>query len=127
MSKQSNKAFLKGIENGQFNSDKARIYHMISIEPQTLESLEIKLDKKGKNTFSGRITELLDRGLIKELDTHVKYTYYTIVTDVNEQSILAFERKGEKALKWIKQGQEKGYLNFWAVRDDLTNILKTYE
>ena len=111
MSKQSNKAFLEGIANGHFNSDKARIYHLISIEPQTLQSLEIKLDKKGKNTFSGRITELLDSGLIKELDTHVKYTYYTIVTDVNEQSIRAVSRRNEKADNWLEQGMKKDYIN----------------
>jgi hypothetical protein len=112
MSKQSNKAFLKGIENGQFNTDKARIYHMISIEPQTLESLEIKLGKKGKNTFSGRITELLDSGLIKEIifDSK-KYTKYAIVIDAQEQIGRSVVREFNKANNWLNQGKEKGYIN----------------
>jgi acetyl-CoA carboxylase carboxyltransferase component len=46
-----------------------------------------ELDKKGKNTFSGRITELLDSGLIKELDNNFKYTYYEIVYNKVEQEL----------------------------------------
>ena len=111
MSKQSNKAFLEGIANGHFNSDKARIYHLISIEPQTLESLEIKLDKKGKNTFSGRITELLDSGLIKELDNNFKYTYYEIVYNKVEQELRAKERSFNNANRWLEQGMKKDYIN----------------
>lgn len=126
MSTAQKEALIQGIESGKFNTDIARVYKLLTIESQTLEQLTIKLNKKGLNELSGRVTDLLDMGLIRET-SRGRYTKYEIVTDELKQSILAFERKGEKALKWIKQGQDKGYLNFWAVRDDLTNILKTYK
>ena len=126
MSTAQKEAFIQGIESGKFKTDKARVYKLLTIESQTLEQLRVKLNKKGLNELSGRVTDLLDMGLIKET-SRGRYTKYEVVTDELKQSILAFERKGEKALKWIKQGQDKGYLNFWAVRDDLTNILKTYK
>ena len=126
MSTAQKEALIQGIESGKFNTDIARVYKLLTIESQTLEQLTIKLNKKGLNELSGRVTDLLDMGLIRET-SRGRYTKYEIVTDELKKSILAFERKGEKALKWIKQGQDKGYLNFWAVRDDLTNILKTYK
>jgi len=126
MSTAQKEALIQGIESGKFNTDIARVYKLLTIESQTLEQLTIKLNKKGLNELSGRVTDLLDMGLIRET-SRGRYTKYEIVTDELKQSIIAFERKGEKALKWIKQGQDKGYLNFWAVRDDLTNILKTYK
>ena len=126
MSTAQKDAFIQGIESGKFNTDKARVYQLLTIESQTLEQLRVKLNKKGLNELSGRVTDLLDMGLIRET-SRGRYTKYEIVTDELKQSMLAFERQGKKALNWIKQGQEKGYFNFWAIRDDLTNILKTYK
>jgi len=115
MSVAQNNAFIQGIESGKFKTDKARVYRLLTIESQTLEQLRVKLNKKGLNELSGRVTDLLDMGLIRET-SRGRYTKYEVVTDELKQSMLSTQRKYEKALKWQKQGQQNGYLNLLNLR-----------
>ena len=110
MSTSQNNAFIQGIESGKFNTDKARVYQLLNIESQTLEQLRVKLNKKGLNEISGRVTDLLDMGLIRET-SRGRYTKYEVVTDELKQFMLANQRHYEKALKWKKQGEERGYMD----------------
>ena len=115
MSTAQKEAFIQGMESGKFNTDKARVYRLLTIEAQTLEQLRVKLNKKGLNELSGRVTDLLDMGLIRET-SRGKYTKYEVVTDELKQSMLSTQRKYEKALKWQKQGQQNGYLDLLNLR-----------
>jgi len=108
MSTAQKDAFIQGIESGKFNTDRARVYQLLTIESQTLEQLKVKLNKKGLNELSGRVTDLLDMGLIRETSRN-RYTKYEVVTDELKQSMLANQRQYEKALRWKKQGEERGY------------------
>ena len=110
MSTAQNNAFIQGIESGKWNTDKARVYRLLTIEAQTLEQLRIKLNKKGLNELSGRVTDLLDMGLIRET-SRGRYTKYEVVTDELKQSMLANQRQYEKALRWQKQGEDRGYID----------------
>ena len=108
MSTAQKDAFIQGMKSGKFNTDRARVYQLLTIESQTLEQLRIKLNKKGLNELSGRVTDLLDMGLIRET-SRGRYTKYEVVTDELKQSMLANQRQYEKALRWQKQGEERGY------------------
>ncbi len=108
MSTAQKEAFIQGMESGKFNTDIARVYRLLTIEAQTLKQLTIKLNKKGLNELSGRVTDLLDMGLIRET-SRGRYTKYEIVTDELKQSMLVNQRQYEKALRWQKQGEERGY------------------
>ena len=110
MSTAQKEAFIQGMESGKFNTDKAKVYRLLTIEAQTLEQLRIKLNKKGLNELSGRVTDLLDMGLIRET-SRGRYTKYKVVTDELKQSMLANQRQYEKALRWKKQGEERGYMD----------------
>ena len=110
MSTAQKEAFIQGMESGKFNTDKAKVYRLLTIESQTLEQLRIKLNKKGLNELSGRVTDLLDMGLIRET-SRGRYTKYKVVTDELKQSMLANQRQYEKALRWKKQGEERGYMD----------------
>jgi len=114
MSTAQKDAFIQGIESGKFNTDKARVYRLLTIESQTLEQLRVKLNKKGLNELSGRVTDLLDMGLIRET-SRGRYTKYEVVTDELKQFMLANQRHYEKALRWKKQGEEKGYIDFFKI------------
>ena len=114
MSTAQKDAFIQGMESGKFNTDKARVYRLLTIESQTLEQLRIKLNKKGLNEISGRVTDLLDMGLIRET-SRGRYTKYEVVTDKLKQFMLANQRHYEKALRWKKQGEEKGYIDFFKI------------
>ena len=103
-------AFIQGMESGKFNTVRAKVYRLLTIESQTLEQLRVKLNKKGLNEISGRVTDLLDMGLIRET-SRGRYTKYEIVTDELKQSMLANQRQYEKALRWKKQGEERGYMD----------------
>jgi len=110
MSTAQKDAFIQGMESGKFDTDKAKVYRLLTIESQTLEQLRIKLNKKGLNEISGRVTDLLDMGLIMET-SRGRYTKYEVVTDELKQFMLANQRQYEKALRWQKQGEDRGYID----------------
>jgi len=109
MTSKSKEAFLKLYESGKLNSDRLRIYHLIKIQPQTLRSLQLKLNKP-RDSFSSRLSELADMGLIKEFGSVGAYTKYRAVECPHVQEILAKERKEKKAEEWLKSGKKLGYV-----------------
>ena len=116
MSKNSNQAFIEGVESGKFNHVKAQIYKLISIEPQTIPTLLVRLNKKHPNQISGRVTELLDMGLIVELPNgrHTKY----LTVDKGFYQFNAELRRKERANAWLKQGKAKGYIDLLNLKID---------
>jgi hypothetical protein len=118
MSRNSNQAFIDGVESGKFNHVKAQIYKLISIEPQTIPTLLIRLNKKHPNQISGRITELLDDGLIRETPSNNQYSRYTIVVTEVAQSNYSIFRNKQRADAWLKQGHAKGYINLLGLKID---------
>lgn len=109
MTNKSKEAFLKLYESGKLNSDRLRIYHLIKIKPQTLRSLQLKLNKP-RDSFSSRLSELADMGLIEEFGSVGAYTRYRTVDCPHTQEILIKERKEKKAEEWLKSGKKLGYV-----------------
>jgi hypothetical protein len=108
MTKASREAFLRGIKNGNITTDRQRVYLYIKRYGQSnMPTLE-KYLSKSFNEFSGRLTELANMGLIKEIKTN-RYTIYRIVSDEKEQERLAEEREYQRFLKWIKLGHRNDY------------------
>lgn len=102
------RAFLEGINSGKFNSDRAKIYQIISQGVQTIETLRLALGKRHHNQISGRITELLDMGLIKEI-LGKRFSLFVQVTDPNEISKLSKQRDKERYERWVNVGNNKGW------------------
>ena len=74
-------AFLKGIETGKFETDKAKIYKILLNEPKTLEMLVLKGWKH--QTASARISDLMDLGLVRAYGQD--NSFFKVETDPNEQ------------------------------------------
>jgi predicted HTH transcriptional regulator len=109
MSTESKKqAFIQGIENGTFQGDAATIYKLIEQNHvMTLPEISVILDKS-LNQFSGRISELLDAGLIKEMKGE-KYSLFRITTSEQEKYDCKKMRQNEKIEKLRKKADELGY------------------
>jgi hypothetical protein len=109
MSTESKKqAFIQGIENGTFQGDAATIYKLIEKNHvMTLPEISFAMDKRF-NQFSGRISELLDAGLIKEMKGE-KYSLFRITTSEQEKYDCKKMRQNEKIEKLRKKADELGY------------------
>jgi hypothetical protein len=73
----------------------------------TLPEISVILDKS-LNQFSGRISELLDAGLIKEMKGE-KYSLFRITEGEQERYDCAKMRHDEKIEKLRKKADELGY------------------
>ena len=108
MTQAQQKSFIQGIENGTFQGDAATIYNLIQDNHvMTLPEISVILDKS-LNQFSGRISELLDAGLIKEMKGE-KYSLFRITTSEQEKYDCAKMRYNEKIEKLRKKADALGY------------------
>lgn len=98
-------AFIKGIESGKFNSDKAKIYRMLQNESLTLDMIVLR--GINKETASARISDLLDLGVIKSTGQTV--SFFLVVTDLNEVKQLQQQRANDVYLNWLKKGKNLGF------------------
>ena len=108
-------AFLKGIESGKFNTDKAKIYKILLNEPMTLERLVLKGWKH--QTASARISDLMDLGLVKAYG--VDNSFFKVVTDPNEQKTLMQSRYEEKYNQWARKGESMGFMRRYMMENVL--------
>ena len=103
------KAWTQGIENGTFQGDAATIYKLIEQNHvMTLPEISFAILDKSFNQFSGRISELLDAGLIKEMKGE-KYSLFRITQSEQEKYECAKMRHNEKIEKLRKKADELGY------------------
>ena len=108
MTKAKQEAFIQGITDGTFQGDAATIYNLIQDKHvMTLPEISVILDKS-LNQFSGRISELLDAGLIKEMKGE-KYSLFRITQSDQERYECAKMRHDEKIEKLRKKADELGY------------------
>ena len=108
MTQAKEQAWIQGIEDGTFKGDSAKIYNMIKDNHvMTLPEISLAMDKRF-NQFSGRISELLDAGLIKEMKGD-KYSLFRITQSDQEKYELAKMRHNEKIEKLRKKADELGY------------------
>ena len=101
-------AFIQGITDGTFQGDAATIYNLIRDKHvMTLPEISVILDKS-LNQFSGRISELLDAGEIKEMKGD-KYSLFRITQSDQERYECAKMRHNEKIEKLRKKADALGY------------------
>ena len=114
MTTASREAFLKLVNSGERETDKIRIFNLIKEKPRTIESLKAIL-KKDKSSFSSRISELCDMGLIEEIHGG-KLTLYRHVWEKHKQNELQKARHHYKAVQWFMTGQKAGYLDHLGIK-----------
>ena len=105
MTQAKKQAYIEGIESNRFKNDAQKIYNLIKENPLNLKDLSYLLNKSF-NRFSGRITDLLDAGLIKEIPCG-QYSIFK-VADPIEQERLQKLRLDAKIQKWVKCGKDLG-------------------
>ena len=108
MTRAKTEAFIQGITDGTFQGDAATIYKLMEQKYiLTLPEISVILGKS-LNQFSGRISELLDAGLIKEMKGE-KYSLFRITQSDQERYECAKMRHDEKIEKLRKKADELGY------------------
>jgi hypothetical protein len=105
MTQAKKQAYIEGIETNRFKNDAQKIYNLIKEKPMDLIDLSYLLNKSF-NRFSGRITDLLDAGLIKEIPCG-RYSAFKASEPI-ERERLQRERLRAKIDKWVKCGEELG-------------------
>ena len=101
-------AFIKGIESGKFNTDKAKIYKLLENKPMKLK--EIVACGFLEKTASARLSDLMDLGVVKS-DNNPIISTFLIVTDPVEQTNLVQSRYEKQHAIWIAKGIEMGWLD----------------
>lgn len=103
MTEAKQKAYVEGIQSGYFNNNAQRVYNLLKYKDMTTEAIYKVLGKQ-RNELSGRISDLLDSGLIKELSAG-RYSLLSI-TPIDEIPYYRAKRTYNKYLKWKKQGEK---------------------
>lgn len=98
-------AFLKGIQSGNFNTQKAKIYKILINEPKTLQGLVLL--GFAEKTSSARISDLMDLGLVRAYGQD--NSFFKVVTDPTEQRLLMQSRKENTYQNWVKKGENMGF------------------
>ncbi|MAX71835.1 MAG: hypothetical protein CMC76_12190 [Flavobacteriaceae bacterium] len=124
MTKCSTEAFLKGINNGTFNSQKAKIYAYIKRNPEhTIEDIKFFSTGMRESSITARVSDLLDMGVIKitgQFESKVsKVSKLVIVTDPKEIEQLAKDRNKSKKNHAIKRLLKED------ISDETRNVLLT--
>ena len=107
-------AFIDGCESGSIATKRAAVYNLTRRARFSLDALQTYLPNMRMATISGRVSELLDMGLLREWKAGV----FEPVVDVEEAVRLSEERSRAKYEKWVKLGQREGYFerytrDFW--------------
>ena len=109
ISKAKLKAHLNNIRNGVYNNNRLKVYRAIDNGHCNIDKLSKHLGM-GFHKISGRITELLDMGLIRCNKVSGKYSLYTTVTDKEDQIKLRKQRYEAKKQAYLAKGEREGYL-----------------
>ena len=103
------KAYLAGVESGRFNSIKARILRQVKKDGYCSLLYLCRVLKLPVNTISGRVSELLDDGILAAFE-------FSGVTNFNfplDQSHLLKSvkyRAKQRYERWLKLGQKNGWI-----------------
>lgn len=113
MTKVSNEAFLKILQDGTRSNGKKALYLAIKRNPGiSTAQLQWSATGMGESTVTARISDLLDMGLIKivgDFESKVsKHSTYLIVKDFDEQIALSKARTKEKAMRYVKALEKLG-------------------
>lgn len=117
-------SFLLECQTGKRQSRRHQVYKVIREYGHiTLNGICHKLGDAKMSTVSGRVSELLDMGLIEEWKSpvvinHHRQSAFKPVYDPDEQKRLSYERTRERYEKWVKLGKNAGYFDryvqeFW--------------
>lgn len=112
MTKAKREAFLKGITEGKFDNYRAMVYNLIS--QGHAKTLNAMIDNGiPEKTASGRVSELMDMGLVKVVGeislTGGNVSVFSAVWTDAERDSLMFQRCSEKKEQWLKKGKEMGW------------------
>ena len=124
MTQAQRQAFIDQCETGKMSTRRHQVYKVILERKYiNLDDICQALGDVRMATVSGRVSELLDTGLIKEwkspnVISPQGQSIFKPVHDPEEQQRLSHERTRERYEKWVKLGQNEGYFNrytaeFW--------------
>lgn len=104
MTRNQIQAFIDGCESGALRTKRAQVYRLTRSGKWTLQQIERYLPLK-MSTISGRVSELLDLGLLRECKAGV----FEPVEDLQLAQELSDLRMEARYQKWRKQGEELGF------------------
>jgi len=103
-------ALLGQVLSGKLDEDKAKIINYLRLMPC---STAIDINKNifiNLRTVSGRLSDLLDLGCIKDVGHKVhdgsKSSTFIYVSNPEEQKALRKEREQERYIRWLKKGKD---------------------
>jgi len=124
MTNAQRQAFIHECETGNRFNKRQLVYKAVCQLPcSSLEGLLQLLNAQGHkmkmSTLSGRVSELLDMGVIEETGLSVgNVSFFKPVDCPSYQQHLFEQRSKQRYEKWVKQGKQNGYFerytrDFW--------------
>jgi hypothetical protein len=98
-------SYMEVITSGQQMKQRERVLHRIHNGSRTLVQIQQSITGIKMSSCSGRVSELLDLGLIEEKGAG----QFWPVMDPQRAKILSKQRSDARYSKWLKQGDENGY------------------
>lgn len=109
MTNSKRQKFMENISNGVFENYREKIYKIIE-EFGPISLKEIRDKGIAYTTASGRVSELMDYGVVKDEYNEVKEaTDFTVVVEPEEIERRKNAREHEYFMNWYKRGMENGW------------------
>ncbi len=105
MSKKSIETFLEQIRSGAIETNRHRVYHYLSLRgASNLDSMRQEISGMPHQSLTSALSTLNDNGYIWQRDDGCYE-----VTPAHQIDQIAHRRDYQKFLRWVKNGEEKGY------------------
>ncbi len=103
--------YMSVVRSGQTTRQRDRVLTKIHYGCTTLVEIKNSLFDIKMSSVSGRVSELLDEGMIKETKPGV---FVPVMSHI-EADMLSKQRSDARYRKWCKQGEENGYFKQTAI------------
>lgn len=103
--------YMSVVRTGHTTRQRDRVLTKIHNGCKTLVEIQKDSNNMKMSSVSGRVSELLDEGMIKETHPGV----FVPVMSRQEAEMLSQQRKDARYRKWCKQGEENGYFKQTAI------------
>lgn len=125
-------SFIRENQLGKFSTHRHQIYNIMrSLEGKgiSINGLRDRMPFTKQSTIAGRVSELMDMGLVKESYNpgNNRQSLFHVVTDKDEQNQLMLNRSEARYKKWRKLGEELLFFKRYATERQQENYAQNLQ
>lgn len=125
-------SFIRENQLGKFSTHRHQIYNIMrSLEGKgiSINGLRDRMPFTKQSTIAGRVSELMDMGLVKESYNpgNNRQSLFHVVTDKDEQNQLMLNRSEARYKKWRNLGEELFFFKRYATERQQENYAQNLQ